>query len=374
MTPLRLAILLASTSACIACSRQPPAPGTTASPRPEDAPGAPSPRAADEPAPSTDSGGAASTDADAVSANSDDPVALHKDTAEELLALPWPPTLADGGTGALSSYFFAPTPGRFNHGNRAIARHAVGKATCLRGLEGITLQTEAQRAQCKGAENMVPIYEGGKPEAARACIDVFEFPNRACELPMVWGSPAQAQTICAQQGKRLCSDREWNLGCGGDPAGKERWIYAYGNEMDSSACNTEKPHEFGPDGKQWRCNVHDARSAWSTCSTDTEPSGAFPRCRSRFGVYDQHGNVAEEMTRIADARDGREPGTVLTQLKGSAFFYVDVSRRHDQAQPKDAPRETYPDHCGFDPRWHVEVLKDAQHVNYHLGFRCCKSI
>ena len=100
----------------------------------------------------------------------------------------------------------------------------------------------------------------------------------------------------------------------------------------------------------------------------TEPSGAFPKCRSRFGVFDQHGNVAEVMTR--KERDGN----VVTQLKGSAFFYVEVARRpEDPAWSPGAHGETYPDHCNYDPRWHVEPIEKAWHVNYHLGFRCCLS-
>jgi hypothetical protein len=46
---------------------------------------------------------------------------------------------------------------------------------------------------------------------------------------------------------------------------------------------------------------------------------ADPRCRSRFGVFDQHGNVAEIMTRLEPA-----DGEVKSQLKGSALFYVDA--------------------------------------------------
>jgi formylglycine-generating enzyme required for sulfatase activity len=123
---------------------------------------------------------------------------------------------------------------------------------------------------------------------------------------------------------------------------------------------------MGPDG-QWLCNPRSAQVAWDTCATETEPSGAYPRCRSRLGVFDQHGNVAEMMT-----RKGTD-GIVYTQLKGSAFFYVDVARRPDEAQ-KPGARETYPDQCSYDPRWHVEPLDGALHSNYHLGFRCCLSL
>jgi formylglycine-generating enzyme len=41
---------------------------------------------------------------------------------------------------------------------------------------------------------------------------------------------------------------------------------------------------------------------------------------------------------------------------------------------KPGGRETYPDHCNYDPRWHVEPLEGSLHSNYHLGFRCCLSL
>jgi formylglycine-generating enzyme len=213
---------------------------------------------------------------------------------------------------------------------------------------------------------MIPIYKDGKRESAKYCIDAFEFPNKPCELPLVWTAPSATSTVCAMQGKRLCTQQEWNLACRADPDGGPDSTYAYGTDLDMTICNTSKPHPST--NGQWNCRAQTAQIAWQTCSTDTEPSGAFPKCRSRFGVFDQHGNVAEVMTR-ADGDAG-----LVSQLKGSAFFYIDVARKHNEPQPKDAPRETYPDHCNYDPRWHVESMKNATHVNYHLGFRCCKSI
>jgi formylglycine-generating enzyme required for sulfatase activity len=180
-------------------------------------------------------------------------------------------------------------------------------------------------------------------------------------------SPSVAETVCKIEGKRLCAQEEWNLACRADPKGGKDQVYAYGNDLDLTICDTNKPHPMGPDGRNWVCWVKDAPTAWATCGTDTEPAGAFPRCRSRFGVFDQHGNVAEIMTRKQD-------DVVYTQLKGSAFFYVDVARKHNEPHPKGAVHDTYPDHCNYDPRWHVEKLDEALHTNYHLGFRCCKTI
>lgn len=206
---------------------------------------------------------------------------------------------------------------------------------------------------------MVPIYKGADPTKAKVCIDIFEYPNRACELPMVWTPPAHAAILCELQGKRLCAQEEWVLACRGDPAGGEPSTYAYGEELNLDICNTNKS---APKFSDKPCDPRTIDTTWESCSTNTEPSGSYPGCRSRFGVFDQHGNVAEAMTRVEP-----EDGKVYSQLKGSAFFYVDVSRKL-MDPPK---REVYSDHCAHDPRWHVQPIRKAFHVNYHLGFRCC---
>ena len=134
----------------------------------------------------------------------------------------------------------------------------------------------------------------------------------------------------------------------------------------ASADSTSKRRRAASNDRISSPSPDSASSAWKTCATNTEPAGSFPGCRSRFGVFDQHGNVAEIMTRL-------DPdGHTYSQLKGSAFFYTDVARKPDERQVKG--RETYPDHCAHDPRWHVEAIEGAMHVNYHLGFRCCKDV
>ncbi|MFT3773858.1 MAG: SUMF1/EgtB/PvdO family nonheme iron enzyme [Minicystis sp.] len=293
----------------------------------------------------------------------DDPMAFHFETREELLALfsiKRPPKPDSNADGFLQKSFGPGSPALINQGNKALAKHSISKAKCLAGLEGVTLQTEEQKAICGGFENMVPVWKRGKKP--KYCIDIFEFPNKPCELPLVWVAPVQAKVICELQGKRLCSQEEWTLSCNADPEGGKPTKFAYGDEMNLDTCNTNKPAAtYGPG-----CDAKSATSAWKTCSTNTEPTGSFPKCRSRFGVYDLHGNVAEIMTRL-------DPdGHTYDQLKGSAFFYTDVARGPNERPPKG--RETYPDHCAYDPRWHVELMSEAWHNNYHLGFRCCKTV
>ena len=73
-----------------------------------------------------------------------------------------------------------------------------------------------------------------------------------------------------------------------------------------------------------------------------------------FDLADFHivGSSPEILTRLED-------GVNYVQLKGSAFFY---------------DGEIYADHCRFDPRWHVDRVEESFHTNYHLGFRCCRSV
>ena len=352
---LRCPLPLAVASLAAACSTSP-----TKQPGPRPSATAP---ASSTSAPPASSASTPPADAGAPPADAGDPMALHHETREELLALfsiVRPPKRDSNADGFLLKSFGTTSPALINQGNKALARHAISRETCLAGLEGVTLQTEEQRATCGGFDSMVPVWRRGKKP--KACIDVFEFPNKPCELPLVWVAPVQAKVICELQGKRLCSQEEWTLACNGDPAGGKPTKFAYGDEMDLDVCNTSKPAgTFGPG-----CVPDSASSAWKTCATNTEPTGSYPRCRSRFGVFDQHGNVAEIMTRL-------DPdGHWYDQLKGSAFFYVDVARKPDERPPKD--RETYPDHCAYEPRWHVELMTEAWHVNYHLGFRCCKSV
>ncbi len=364
--PVRVVLSSVVIAGLAGCSRQPPAPDPSL---PREAASTVSPVSRAEAAPS-DAGDTTLAVVDAGDERDRDPMATHVMTQPELLKLvPMPAATSDKAAAhrdQLLSFLIAPAPGHFNQGNVALAHHTISRAACLAGLHDVVLQTDEQRAICNGAENMVPIYSNGDPHSAKTCIDIFEFPNQPCELPFVWGTPNEAETTCELQGKRLCSQSEWNLACSADPAGKEKWPYAYGDKLDLTLCNTNVPHQAGPDGKAWRCSAHDAKSAWASCSTDTEPVGAFPKCKSRLGVFDQHGNVAEEMTRA-------EEGVILTQLKGSAFFYVDVAREPGKAA-LHPERESYVDTCNYDPRWHVEELKKSLHINYHLGFRCCKGL
>jgi hypothetical protein len=104
------------------------------------------------------------------------------------------------------------------------------------------------------------------------CIDRYEFPNLAGELPRSEASWHEATASCRAAGKRLCTSAEWELACRG-PSGR---LYSYGTDRDPSACNT--PFEGGGPGG---------------LPPPKAPSGSLLRCVTPEGVYDLNGNLSE---------------------------------------------------------------------------------
>ncbi len=164
------------------------------------------------------------------------------------------------------------------------------------------------------------------------------FRNRPCELPIVWISPSRANEVCQLQGKRLCTQDEWVLACRGNPDGPDVQNYAYGSDLDLTACHTRGERSAG-------CDPTSVKSTRATCASDTAPVGSFPRCRSRLGVFDQHGNVAEIMQRWDADRGGR------SRSSRGARFSTRRSRCGQRIRPTS--RST-PIIARTILRWHVE--------------------
>lgn len=225
-----------------------------------------------------------------------------------------------------------------------------------------------------GAPNMVAVYDPKheEPERARVCIDQFEFPNVACEYPVVWVRASEAMDLCRAMGKRLCDAHEWEGACAGalrDPVTEyESWDTRLRTELlHNQHRELTWATGFQPDGRTCATGFFKSpgcvEPSWERCGSNTYPSGAFPYCVSPFGAYDLHGNVAEHMNLpLQAAQLGARGGHGETEMKGSWFAF-------DGLHP-------HPDDCRWRAlAWHATALdSELSHFNYHLGFRCCRDL
>lgn len=270
-------------------------------------------------------------------------------------------------------------------GNPAVTKHPVTSAQCRAKLDeaGRTYLNPAFESIC-GGPYMAPLYDPAtqKPEDAKACVDQFEFPDIPCAYPVVWVRTREAAQLCEAVGKRLCDAHEWEGGCAGALTAPDyRFDLAKGADASASIRAMRQAHNakhsptkswaYGKESRKGVCGQASFKHAectggsWTKCGSNTYPAGSFPECRSALGVYDQHGNAAEHMNLpLNESQMASRGGKTLghTEMKGSWFIF-DTYQAHE-------------DWCRWRaPYWHGGRVMDANsHQNYHLGFRCCKTV
>ena len=258
-------------------------------------------------------------------------------------------------------------------GNPRISVHPMTREEC-RAIRAGEPPLGVDRSPC-GAPNMVPIYDpevGQSAQDARSCIDQYEFPDIPCEYPVVHVTAREAVLLCEAIGKRICDAHEWEGACAGAVRDPDR-EYAWGRsreEMQSlHNANREMTWAYGPAKDHSKCATGSTKSptcpggGYHLCGSNTYPAGAFPSCVSPFGAYDLHGNVAEHMNLpLRPDELASRGGYGRTEMKGSWFIFASF--------------EAHPDDCRWRaPDWHGSAVTDvASHSNYHLGFRCCRSV
>lgn len=268
--------------------------------------------------------------------------------------------------------------GFMGQGNPKITRHPMTPEQCAARIPGgIRHYDNARNTRICGDRYMAPLYDPKteRPEDAKACIDMFEFPNIPCTYPVVWTKAMEAAEVCAAQGKRLCDAHEWEGACDG---ALEAPDYPFGagsvaamRSIHNNKYASSAHWAYGPSFKRGVCAQNSEKSAscggggYNSCGSNTYPTGSFPDCVSKLGVYDQHGNAAEHMNLpMAPDQMSSRGSTKLgvTEMKGSWFIW-DKYRAH-------------PDWCRWRaPYWHgSRVMSPGSHENYHLGFRCCKTL
>lgn len=275
--------------------------------------------------------------------------------------------------------------GYIGQGNPAISQHPMSEAQCATAAreQGVQFENPTFEKIC-GSRFMAPLYNAktASAERAPACIDQFEFPNIPCTYPVVWVKAREAAQICEAVGERLCDAHEWEGACAGSLEAPD-----YDFEMakgvppgvaiarmraaHNAAHQADKSWSYGPQYRTGICATGSFKTpgcpggGWRLCGSNTYPTGSFPQCHSSLGVFDLNGNAAEHMN-LPLSRDqmssegSKELG--YTEMKGSWFIF-DTYRAHE-------------DWCRWRaPFWHGTRVMDPQsHANYHLGFRCCKTI
>jgi hypothetical protein len=187
-------------------------------------------------------------------------------------------------------------------------------------------------------EAWLRLSQGLPTEPKHFCIDRFEYPNEKGAFPWIMVSWSEAGTLCAREGKRLCSEAEWTFAC----EGEEALPYPNGYARDAEACVIDrKGHAVDEEALEVRS------SARALLELDRlwlgEASGTRPMCRSVFGVYDMTGNVDEWTTSVrADERP--------SILKGG--YWGPVRTRCRPSTRAHGPSFAF----------------------YQLGFRCCADV
>ena len=270
-------------------------------------------------------------------------------------------------------------------GNPAITRHPMTAEQCQAELTKRHVDyANARFTKICGAPYMAPLYDPKtqQPEDATACIDQFEFPDIPCTYPVVWVKAVEAAEICEAEGKRMCDANEWEDACDGEAQPPDyRFDLAAGlpteaaihrmREAHNAAASATRRWSYGPVFRQAVCATGSSKSpgcnggSWAECGSNTYPTGSFPECQSPLGVLDLNGNAAEHMNLPLDPSQMSSRGSKTlgyTEMKGSWFIF-DKYRAHE-------------DWCRWRaPFWHgSRVMDPHSHSNYHLGFRCCKSL
>jgi sulfatase modifying factor 1 len=178
----------------------------------------------------------------------------------------------------------------------------------------------------------------GGERRQRFCIDRYEYPNREGAHPPVMVSWYDAEASCAEAGKRLCWQSEWESAC----EGPEKLPFPYGLERSSAKCNIDNPW-LKPDLDKVYSPKPSVADPELLRLDQSVRSGAKADCVSGFGVHDLTGNFDEWI--LSEENRGKSQ---WAGLKGGAWGHVrNACRPMTTSHP---PEFTY----------------------YFISFRCCE--
>ena len=155
-------------------------------------------------------------------------------------------------------------------------------------------------------------------------IDRYEYPNVKGSLPRVGVDWFEADKLCKENGKSLCTVQQWEQAC---TNGKGS-LYPYGNEHEVRRCNDESVSLLGSGDKQ--------------------------DCTSHLQISDLTGNVWEWTNSDLTVAELQIDSTVpIKEIRGGSFV-------SDSRKAQCIPSVGYP-------------LTSADIKMDSLGFRCCRA-
>ena len=172
----------------------------------------------------------------------------------------------------------------------------------------------------------------------RFCIDRYEYPSRKGAHPPTMVSAYDAAALCAEQGKRMCWESEWEAAC----EGPNKLPFPYGYTRDKTKCNISKSWRK-PSLKRVHSRNKTLQDRELRKLDQSHRSGAMDSCQSGFGVFDLTGNHDE---------------WVLTEVKRGTSEWAGLKGGHWH-HVRNACRPITTSHA-------------AQWSYYLVSFRCCK--
>jgi hypothetical protein len=178
------------------------------------------------------------------------------------------------------------------------------------------------------------------PRKMRYCMDRYEYPNKKGALPITLVEWGDAQRVCEDAGKRLCTESEFTFAC----EGEEMRPYTTGFTREPDKCNIDKPYNTPrrPMLPSAQCEANRACAAEMKRVDGRVPAGSLPDCVSPFGIHDLEGNANEWVSQPWKARSER------AAIKGGWWGPV---RNRCRA---------------------ITLSHGESYMGYEVGFRCCK--